>query len=136
MMPTGVLTAGTPHAGAPPPPLSRAWPVPMAAGEMKFFGGWSLGVFAPRLGKKASCTPDDGYARPANGTSLQACFLECLGDAAEAFKEGEYTPLIEHHEDCETEEKTDAATGEVTKTVTKCCEACKCIFFKAGEDDE
>ena len=62
-------------------------------------------------------------------------YLECLGDA-DAFKENEYMPLIKHHEGCETEEKTDAATGEVTKTVTKCCEACKCIFFKAGEDDE
>ena len=45
-------------------------------------------------------------------------YLECLGDA-DAFKENEYMPLIEHHEDCETEGKTDAATGEVTKTVTK-----------------
>jgi len=64
-------------------------------------------------------------------------YLECHDDM-EAFKENEYMPLIEHHEDCETEEETDAATGEVTKTVTKCCEACKCIFFKVdrGEDDE
>ena len=62
-------------------------------------------------------------------------YLECLDDI-EAFNENEYMPLIEHHEDCETEEETDAATGEVTKTVTKCCEACKCIFFKAGEDED
>ena len=59
-------------------------------------------------------------------------------DDIEAFNENEYMPLIQHHEDCETEEETDEATGEVTKTVTKCCEACKCIFFKVdrGEDDE
>jgi hypothetical protein len=63
-------------------------------------------------------------------------YLECLGDAAEAFKENEYMPLIEHHEDCERKEETDEATGEVTKTVTKCCEACKCIFSKAGEDED
>ena len=62
-------------------------------------------------------------------------YLECHDDI-EAFKENEYLPLIEHHEDCETEEETDKATGEVTKTVTKCCEACKCIFFKGGEGDE
>ena len=60
---------------------------------------------------------------------------ECLGDA-DAFKENEYMPLIEHHEDCETEEETDNATGEVTKTVTKCCEACKCIFSKGGDDED
>ena len=52
------------------------------------------------------------------------------------FNDNEYMPLIEHHEDCETEEETDKATGEVTKTVTKCCEACKCIFSKGGEGDE
>ena len=62
-------------------------------------------------------------------------YLKCLRDA-EAFKENEYMPLIAHHEDCETEEETDKATGEVNKTVTKCCEACKCIFSKSGEAED
>ena len=62
-------------------------------------------------------------------------YLECL-DGAEAFKENEYMPLIAHNEDCEGEKETDEATGTVTKTVTKCCEACKCVFFKGGEGDE
>ena len=62
-------------------------------------------------------------------------YLECL-DGAEAFKENEYMPLIAHHKDCEGEEKTDEATGKAKKTVTKCCEACKCVFFKGGEGDE
>jgi len=62
-------------------------------------------------------------------------YLEALDDA-EAFKENEYMPLIAHHKDCEGEEKTDEATGKAKKTVTKCCEACKCVFFKGGEGDE
>jgi hypothetical protein len=62
-------------------------------------------------------------------------YLECL-DGAEAFKENEYMPLIAHHKDCEGEEETDEATGKAKKTVTKCCEACKCVFFKGGEGDE
>jgi hypothetical protein len=61
-------------------------------------------------------------------------YLKALGDAE--FKENEYTPLIAHHEDCECEEETDEATGTAKKTVIKCCEACKCIFFKGGEGDE
>ena len=61
-------------------------------------------------------------------------YLESLADAE--FKENEYTPLIAHHKDCEGEEKTDEATGTVTKTVTACCEACKCVFSKGGEGDE
>ena len=53
----------------------------MGAAEVRAFGGFSLGTFAPRLGKKASCTPGDGYARRAIGTTLQSCFLECLESA-------------------------------------------------------
>merc|ERR1712179_833323 len=53
----------------------------MAAGEVKAFGGFSLGAFAPRKGKKASCVADDGYIQPAHGTTLQSCFLECLNES-------------------------------------------------------
>ena len=60
-------------------------------------------------------------------------YLECLGEAGKTFKENEYVPLIGHHKDCERKEETDKATGEVKKTVTKCCEACKCIFPQVGE---
>jgi hypothetical protein len=42
-------------ADAAPPPLAAAWSVRMAAGEVKAFSGFTLGVFAPRRGKKASC---------------------------------------------------------------------------------
>ena len=59
-------------------------------------------------------------------------YLEWFGDA-EAFKDNEYMPLIAHHEDCEGEEEEE---GEGKKTIIKCCEACKCVFFKVGEDDE
>lgn len=59
-------------------PLSRAWTVQMAAGEVKAFGGFTLGSFAPRKGKVASCTPVDGYKKAAAGSTLQDCFLECL----------------------------------------------------------
>lgn len=62
-------------------PLSRAWTVQMAAGEVKAFGGFTLGSFAPRKGKVASCTPADGYKKAAAGSTLQDCFLECLVDA-------------------------------------------------------
>ena len=62
-------------------------------------------------------------------------YLEALDDA-EAFKENEYMPLIAHHKDCEGEEGTGEATGTAKKTVIKCCEACKCVFFKGGEGDE
>ena len=60
-------------------------------------------------------------------------YLECLGDAAEAFKDNEYMPLITHHADCEGEEEEE---GEGKKMVTKCCEACKCVFSKAGEGED
>ena len=63
------------------PPLAASWTVAMGPGEFKFFGGFSLGVFAPRQGKKASCTPDDAYTKTAKATTLQGCFLECAADA-------------------------------------------------------
>jgi hypothetical protein len=74
-----------PPSPAPPPTpvpaLSASWTVPMGAGSVKFLSGFGLGVFAPRLGKKASCKADDQYTKKATGTTLQACFLECLADA-------------------------------------------------------
>eukprot|EP01047_Picozoa_sp_COSAG01_P024676 COSAG01_NODE_1532_length_10007_cov_4.889842_1_plen_1018_part_00 len=63
-------------------PFARAWTVEMGAADMKFFGGFSLGVFAPRQGKKSACVADDHFRRNASGTTLSACFLECSNDAA------------------------------------------------------
>ena len=51
----------------------------MGAVEMKFFGGFSLGVFAPRQGKRAGC--EAAYSRACPHATLQGCFLECLSDA-------------------------------------------------------
>jgi len=62
------------------PALAAAWTVAMAAGEVKAFGGFTLSAFAPRLGKKAECKADDGYASVAASTTLQGCFLECRND--------------------------------------------------------
>merc|ERR1712113_1037794 len=62
------------------PPFANSWTVEMGAGEFKAFSGFTLGVFAPRLGKKTDCKADDGYRRQATGDTLQACFLECLKD--------------------------------------------------------
>lgn len=76
-VPTDLLTP----TGAKGPPLSRAWSVAMGAGEVKAFGGFSLGSFAPRTGKRTACAADDAYRRPASGHTLEACFLECLTDA-------------------------------------------------------
>ena len=59
-------------------------------------------------------------------------YLKCLADK-EAFKKSEYMPLIEHHKDCEGEEEE---TGAGKKTVTRCCKACECVFYKAGEVEE
>merc|ERR1712110_1227899 len=61
--------------------LSQSWTVEMGAGEMKFFSGFSLGVFAPRRGKKSNCKADDQYIKKASGVTLQSCFLECLSDS-------------------------------------------------------
>jgi hypothetical protein len=63
------------------PPLAKSWTVSIAKGEMKFFGGFSLGVFAPRQGKKASCTADDQYSKPATSTTLEGCFMECASNS-------------------------------------------------------
>ena len=68
-------------ADAAPPPLAETWSVKMAAGEVKAFSGFTLGVFAPRRGKKTSCRPDDGYSKPAAGITLQECFLDCAKDS-------------------------------------------------------
>ena len=76
-----VAAAAAAAAVAGVPPLASSWTVAMGPGEFKFFGGFSLGVFAPRQGKKASCKPDDAYTRPAKSTTLQGCFLECAADA-------------------------------------------------------
>jgi hypothetical protein len=62
------------------PALSRSWTVEMDAGEARAYGGFSMAAFAPRVGKKASCT--SSYRRPLGelATTLQQCFLECLTD--------------------------------------------------------
>ena len=67
--------------GSGVPPLSASWTVEMGAGEFKFFGGFSLGVFAPRQGKRGGCRADDAYSKMSNASTLQGCFLECLADA-------------------------------------------------------
>ena len=63
------------------PVLAEHWTVPMGPGETKAYGGFALGSFAPRLGKKESCQADDRYSRQALGTTMQQCLLECLGDS-------------------------------------------------------
>ena len=55
--------------------------MPMQAMEMRFFGGFSLGVFAPRMGKKGSCKADDQYWKAAGNKTLQGCFLACQEDS-------------------------------------------------------
>ena len=68
--------------GAAGPPLAPSWSVEMSAGQVKALGGFTLASFAPRAGKKGTCTaPGAGSTRRATGSTLQACFLECLGDA-------------------------------------------------------
>lgn len=61
--------------------LNATWVVPMRAGEMKAFAGFSLGVFAPRQGKKTNCAPDDGFAKTfGSKVTLQECFMFCQKD--------------------------------------------------------
>lgn len=87
-LPSAVLDAGivptdlldTTGGGSQPPPLKREWTVPMGAGEVKAFGGFTLASFAPRLGKRSHCVSDDQYRVPASSDTLQGCFLECLSD--------------------------------------------------------
>jgi len=62
------------------PPFAKTWTVAMGAKEMKFFSGFSLGVFAPRQGKKTGCVADDSYSKTSSSTTLQACFFECQAD--------------------------------------------------------
>lgn len=64
-----------------PPPLQVNWTISMGAGEMRAYGGFSLGVFAPRKGKKAHCEADDGYSRRLRPSTMQECFLECARDS-------------------------------------------------------
>jgi hypothetical protein len=45
----------------------------MAAGEVKALGGFTVAAFAPRVGKKASCSST--YSTKAAGATLQECFL-------------------------------------------------------------
>ena len=76
-----LATSGNHHARLSPP-LRSSWTIHMGQMEVKAFGGFTLGVFAPRHGKKASCIADSGsIGRAARGTTLQSCFLECLHDA-------------------------------------------------------
>ena len=50
-------------------------------GKWFSWGNWTPSeTFAPRVGKKTDCVADDGYRRPANATTLQGAFLECLKD--------------------------------------------------------
>jgi hypothetical protein len=71
--------AGAGGAGGVVRALARSWTVSMGVGEAKAFGGFSLASFAPRVGKKASCS--SSYTKPApQSTTLEACFLACLGD--------------------------------------------------------
>ena len=62
------------------PPLAASWTVEMGAGEVRAYGDFTLGTFAPRAGKKTDCVADDGYRRAANATTFQGAFLECLKD--------------------------------------------------------
>lgn len=99
-LPPAMLTGQTvPHDllaadGATGPPLSGEWTVAMKEGEVKAFGGFRLASFAPRVGKKGNCKPDDGYDRPAAGETLQACFLECLRDAKCGHVHVEYVEIV------------------------------------------
>jgi len=62
------------------PPLATSWRVQMGAGEVRAYGGFSLGSFAPRAGKVDHCVADDGFRSVADGHTLQACFLACLNE--------------------------------------------------------
>ena len=56
------------------PPLAADWSVDPARCAPTDL----LARHAPRAGKKDDCVADDGYRRPANATTLQGAFLECL----------------------------------------------------------
>jgi hypothetical protein len=85
LLPAGMLSGSViPHdllslSNRSGPALARSWSVPMGAGEVKALGGFTLAAFAPRLGKKASCSAS--FSRPVQSTTLQSCFLQCLRDA-------------------------------------------------------
>ena len=77
-MPIDLLANGTAAAAPGWGGLKAAWTVEMGEGEMRFFSGFTLGVYAPRTGKKASCS--SGYTQRSNVTTLQGCFLDCARD--------------------------------------------------------
>ena len=62
LLASGGTVAAAPHWGA----LEKEWTVEIGAGEMRFFSGFTLGVFAPRTGKKGACT--SRYEKPSNAT--------------------------------------------------------------------
>ena len=76
------------------PALARSWTVGMAAGEAKAFGGFSLAAFAPRVGKKSSCTSTYSRSLGESADTLQQCFLECLSDAKCENVFVAYVPII------------------------------------------
>lgn len=76
----GAAPHGLPAVRARIPPLSRHWTVEMGELEVAAFGGFRLGVFAPRRGKVLACAADDEYKSAARAHTLQGCFLECLAD--------------------------------------------------------
>jgi len=61
-------------------PLAKSYTVSMDAQGMAFLSGFSLGVFAPRKGKRKNCRADDRYSRVAQTRALQGCVLECASD--------------------------------------------------------
>eukprot|EP00039_Didymoeca_costata_P024594 m.10789 g.10789 ORF g.10789 m.10789 type:complete len:592 (+) comp4319_c0_seq2:479-2254(+) len=78
--PVELFTSNSSATAAAFPALESNWTIKLEASSMHAFGGFSLGVFAPRVGKKAACHADDGYNRTASETTLQGCFLECSKD--------------------------------------------------------
>lgn len=80
-VPYDLFAAADDHHARLTPPLAARWTIWMGAGEARAYGGFRLGVFAPRAGKRRACVPDDAYSRVSTNHTLQTCFLECLHDA-------------------------------------------------------
>eukprot|EP01047_Picozoa_sp_COSAG01_P025893 COSAG01_NODE_1651_length_9623_cov_6.232045_4_plen_141_part_00 len=59
VVPHDLLTPAAPAAAAaaaaPPPALARNWTIDIGAMEMRFYAGFTMGVFAPRRGKVSVC---------------------------------------------------------------------------------
>ena len=72
---------GAPGTSVAPPPLAATWTVRVEAGQAHAFGGFTLASFAPRRGKRGACVAEDGFQKPAAGSTLQECFLECPADS-------------------------------------------------------